>query len=193
MRLVAANASLVSDGRAGRFLLMTALTRRRHGAAAVGAVAVHDSRCSFGDRRLRPHARAGVAARAGDITRGRVVREPCVAALASGVAGAHGGERELLLMTALTGRVLRERELEVMRRVTALAGRPVVEGVIGRGLLMTTAARPRDGVPRVARAGCASWQVRQPARPARSGWSEWTSQWQLLQAAAALLRTSCGS
>ena len=47
-------------------------------------------------------------------------------------------------MTALTRSVLREGDLELVRRVTALTRSARVERVIGRGLLVTAAARPRD-------------------------------------------------
>jgi hypothetical protein len=67
-----------------------------------------------------------------------------VTPLAGGVSRARGGQRELFLMTILAGCVLRERNLEVVRRMTALACCSTVKRVIGRGLLMTTAARPRN-------------------------------------------------
>jgi hypothetical protein len=139
MGLMAANAGLVSDRRAGRFLLMTALARRRDGAAvwlmtadAVLVASVCVSMC------------IGMAARAGHVTGAGIVRQPAVAAFASGMPRPRGDQRELSLVTALTRRVLRERDLEVVRRVTALARCPIVKSVIGRGLLMATAAGPRD-------------------------------------------------
>jgi hypothetical protein len=117
MRQVAANAGLVSERRTGRFPLMTALTRRRYGAAvrfmAAAAVLVASVCVSV---------RVGVAVRAGDDVPGAgIMRQPAVAALAGSVTRARGGQGELLLVTALARRLLCQRELEVVRRMTALA------------------------------------------------------------------------
>ena len=137
MRLMAARAGLVSARRTGCFSLMTALAWRRCRAAVrvVAADAVLVTGVCFSMRGC-------VAGRAGSVTGAGIVRQPAVASLASSVTRPHGGQRDLFLVTVLAGCVLRERDLEVVRRMTVLARRPVVKGAVGRGLLMTAAAGP---------------------------------------------------
>ena len=67
-----------------------------------------------------------------------------MAALAGGVADAHGGQRELFLVTALTSDVLRQLELEMVRRVTLLALGSAVKRMLGLCSLVTTATRASD-------------------------------------------------
>src|SRR5438132_839672 len=90
VRLMAADAGLVSERGRGRLTLVTALARLGDSAAvrfvAADAILMASVCVSM---------RVGVAAGTGNLTDGRVVREPVVAALASGVARAHGGQREL--------------------------------------------------------------------------------------------------
>jgi hypothetical protein len=114
MWLMTADAGLMSNWRAGRLALMTILAWRSYGAAVwlVTADAVLVSDC---DRSTC----LGVAARADGLTGAGIVRQSVMATLAGCVTATRGDLDELLLVTALTARVLRKRDLEVVRRMTA--------------------------------------------------------------------------
>ena len=139
VRLMAADTGLVPQWRGGGFSLVTSLTGRRNG-AAVGLMTT--------DTVLMPGVcfamRGGVTRRAGGGACFRVMRKSLMTTLASGVAGAGCDERELFLMAALTHRALRERHLEVMRCMTALAAHSLMERALGRRLLVATAASSRN-------------------------------------------------
>ncbi len=142
MRLMTASAQLMSSGRGGRLLPVAVLARRRRGDAAAVRLVTADTLLV-----ARVHLARGrrVARRANRAADAWIVRQPAMATFTSGVPNAQGGQRELFLMTALTSGVLRELELEVMRRVTALARRAVVKRVVRRGLAMAAAAAAGDG------------------------------------------------
>ena len=75
-----------------------------------------------------------------------LVRQTLMATLTRSVTHARGSQRQFLLVAIRTRDVLRLREFEVVRRVTALAGDARVKIVLGRGNLMTTAATLRERV-----------------------------------------------
>ena len=136
VRLVAIGARAVAGVSAGEFLHVTTLALLGL-AAGVRLVATHTPLMTGADggTLLRVTRIAGGVAR-----RGRLMRQPRVTTLASGVAGTNRGQCHLRSMAALANRSLREVEFEVVRSVALLAVGAAVKGVLGLCCLMTGAA-----------------------------------------------------
>jgi hypothetical protein len=150
MRLVAALAFAMPGGRTRVLVLVTASAGRRHGSAvrlvATGAFLVA---CV----RFRVLARVtALAALTGDLEQ-RTMRETAMAALAALVALQRGDVRELVLVTALTARVIGERTHEIVRRMAGPTRRAPVEVLVGSGRLVTGAAVPHARLHTGLRAG----------------------------------------
>jgi len=141
VRLVAIRAQLVTHGRGGEFLHVTRLAGGGDAAGvwlmATGAELMTNTHITAGIGVTR-HARGADSA--------RLVRQPLMATLAGGVTDPGRGQRQLLLMATLTSNVLSQRDLEVMRDVTALARGSAVHIVIGLGDAMTAVAGAGLGV-----------------------------------------------
>lgn len=89
------------------------------------------------------------------------MRKSAMAAFALPVASERRGQGRLLLMTACARRVIGQREPELVRRVALRAGDACVEAVLGRGNLMTGAARSIDR-SRACRVGVMTTRARLP-------------------------------
>ncbi len=141
VRLVAIRAQLVTHWRGGEFLHVTRLAGGGDAAGvwfmATGAQLMTHTHITAGIS-VTCHTRGADSA--------RLVRQPLMATLAGGVTDPGRGQRQLLLMATLTSNVLSQRDLEVMRDVTALAGSSAVHVVIGLGDAMTAVAGAGLGV-----------------------------------------------
>jgi hypothetical protein len=141
MRFVAIRTSAVSGGRRCMLFCMATLAVFGH-ASRVWLVAPSARRVP--DPRLVAY--VGVAGVARSNEHGRLMWQPAVAAATRHVSRAHGDLHELFLMTTFTQAVLRQVELEVVRRVAALAGHVPMKAALVRRSLMTAAARPGQGL-----------------------------------------------
>jgi hypothetical protein len=139
MRLVAGHAGAVAHGGTGEFLRMAGLALRAY-PAAVWFVA------TFAQLVPTAHVPAFVRVARGT-GRGEyrwLVWQATVAALACRVTDTLRGQGELLLMTPLAQVMLRQGDLEMMGRVTLLAGNSCVKGMIRGGDLMAVSTAPGD-------------------------------------------------
>lgn len=139
VRLMTIRAQLMAPGRAREFAHMTTL--------ALGDDTARVRLVTAGTR-LMSRTRIAASIRVTDHASGAdstgFVRQPLMATLARGVTDPRGRQGQLPLMAALTGRVLSERDLEVVRGVTALTRGSRVKIAIGGGETMAAAARPCD-------------------------------------------------
>jgi hypothetical protein len=137
MRLMAVLAGLVAHWGAGEFLRVARLALRDHSAAMrfVTALALLVPGPHFASL-------VRVASAAGRSEHCRLMGQPPVTALTSGVTDTLRAQRELLLMAPLAEMLICQVDLEVMRRMALLAGNPGVEGMVCGGNLMATAATP---------------------------------------------------
>ncbi len=135
VRLMAIRADLVSGRRRGELLHVTGFAFGRD-AARVRLVATGAHLVS--GPRLATSIRVAGDARSANTT--RFVRQAQVATLTCGVTHARGRQGQFLLVAIRARDVLRLRQQEVVRRVTALTGDTGVKVVLGRSNLVTTAA-----------------------------------------------------
>jgi hypothetical protein len=141
VRLMAVRADLVADGRRGELPNVTSFAFGRD-AARVRLMATSAHLVS------RPHFATSIRV-ARDARRANaawLVRQTQVATGARGVTHARRSQGQFLLVAIGARDVLRLRQLEVVRHVTALTGDARVKVVLGRGNLMTTAAILGDRV-----------------------------------------------
>lgn len=140
VRLMATRTSLVPRRRTGGLSGVTSAARCRH-SSGVRLVTAHALLMTG----VRFAMGIGVASHAHCCATLRMVRQALMAGLTSRVARSSCRQRELLLMTSLTGCVLCRCDLEAVRGVAARACGPRMKRPFGVRLLVTAAACPRYG------------------------------------------------